>query len=1181
MKILKRLSITIGVLFALYAIAGFIFLPKVALQQIDKYTKENFNQDIIIQNITFNPLSLNLALHNVQIKDKTTKKNLISADTIGVDIDLFSLATNNINIDTIELIHPKIDAILQKDGKLNLAKIQPKPTNEKKDTTDDKPIKLPYFSIDTFLLQNATIDFTDNTLKDQFKTQISNFNYTFRDLSTKPKTLASHELSLNIDKQTSLKIDGGLYIDPMLIYGNIDLVDFQTNTIWPYLKEKFNFHLPNTLLDTKLGFIVDLKDMKNPQVTLKDTYVRFDDLKIQTKNTKKTQLNLKVFKLNEMSFNLQDQKVYIDSIALDRFWANAVINKDKTINLANLFKTKNSPKEQKSEDTKDKAKTTKPWDLLIDAIILKNSNVDFTDNSLAQPFKTKIANINFSIEELTLKPNDKFKYDLRFNLLDKATFSNIGNLSISPFSIESKYELTNIIIPKLKPYIQPNINFNINSATLSTKGDFTLTKDINILIQKASLSLQDLKLSPKKSKKNLITLKSANTSNINFDLKKQNISIDDITLNKLFSDVKIQKNKIANLQEMFVAKSKKSTKKEKKTKTKPWNLKIKKTNLKNSTILFADYSIKKPFKTKISQFNTTIKNISLAKNNKSFFNTSLRINKRGKLSLNGTIVLDPFMIKSKYKISSLSLPFIQPYLDETLNIDLKKAIVYTNGSFTFKQKNSYFALYSNVSLNNLVVDHKLTNKNLIDVKKIKINAINLKPNSLKVKSVQITEPQVIANIFKDGTTNFSQIVKETKNKTEDKKQKTKNKKPFNYEIGSVKMQNGRMQFSDATLPFEFKTDIQNLQGEVSTISSDISKPTKVALKGEVDKYGLADINVSLNTSDFKRDTHANIYFKNLEMKNYTPYSAKFVGKRLVQGTLSLDLNYNITDSKLEASNSIILEKLKFGPKVQSKDAVDLPLDLAIALLEDSNGVIDIDLPITGDINNPDFKFAPIVWGAFGKLIISIVTSPFKLLGSLLGVSSDELSQVIFKAGDNTITPPAKQSLDKVLKALKKRPNLALVLQPSYTKELDKYALQTKKLDKYLLEELEEDVNDKDDIQDELEDLYDDLISKKQRKEIEKSFYKIVKDKESKKEKEIFDQNGYIAKLKDAIIRKQTLEPNALEQLANSRTQAIKEYLITIKHLDENKISTKKDIKVDEPKDKKWAYYKLDINIEKK
>ena len=1187
MNILKKIAILLTALFGIYIIAGFVALPKFALQQINKYTKENFKQEILIQNITFNPLTLNLALHNLQIKDENTKKNLISADEVGVNIDLFSLATNNINIDKVELIHPKIDAILQKDGKLNLADIKPKPTKKEENKKNDKPIKLPYFSIDIFSLQNATIDFTDNSLKEPFKTQISNFDYTFRDLSTQPNTLASHELSLNIDKQTSLKIDGGLYIDPLLIYGNIDLKDLSSNLAWAYLKDKFNFHIPSTLLDTTLGFVVDLKDLKNPQVTLKDTNIRFDDLKIQTKDTKQTQLNLKLFKLNEMKFNLQKQKVYIDSVVLERFWANTVINKDKSINLANLFKMKESKskKDEVPNKSKKDTKPAKPWDLLVDAVILQKSSIDFTDNSLPTQFKTKINNITFSLEELTLKQNDKFKYDLKFDLLDGAKFTNFGTISILPFAIESKYNLSNIVVPKLNPYIKPNINFNINSATVSTKGDFVLTKDINILINNASIALQNLKLSPRKSKKNLVTLSQLDTSGINFDLKNQKISIEDVTLNKLFSDIKINKNKSVNLQEMFVSK-KKTRKTSKKSKnSKPWDLNIAKTNLKNSTILFEDYSLSKPFKTKISQFNTTLKNFNLKRNNKSYFNTSLKINKRGKIALNGSLILDPLTVKSKYKISALSLPFIQPYLDKTLNIDLKKAVLYTNGSFTFKQKGGYFALYSNVSVHNLKVDHKLTKKNLLEIKKVKVNAINLKPNNLKIKSIKLLEPQFIANIFKDGTTNFSQIVKEKKENKQSIKKKPsktqKKEKPFIYEIGSIRLDKGKMEFSDETLPFKFHTKIHDLKGDISTLSSKLSKPTKITLDGQVDKYGLANINASLNTSDYKRDTHANIYFKNIVMKNYTPYSSKYVGKRLAEGTLTLDLNYNIVDSKLEASNSIILEKLKFGPKVESKDAVDLPLDLAIALLEDSNGVIDIDLPITGDIDNPDFKFAPIVWGAFGKLIISIVTSPFKLLGSLLGVSEDELSSVIFKLGEAKITPPAKQSLDKVLKALKKRPNLSLVLQPSYTKELDKYALQNKKLQAYLLKELEDDINDKDELQDELEDLYDDLISKDKRKELEKSFYKKITDKKTKKEKEIFEQNKYIEKLTDDLTKKQQLEQSELENIAKQRTQAIKEYLITKKHLDPNKISIKDEIIEIEAKDKKWAHYKLDINISKK
>ncbi|MEA1914014.1 MAG: DUF748 domain-containing protein [Campylobacterota bacterium] len=1196
MSFIKSVKFWITVVVSLYAIAGFIVLPKVALKEVQKYTQENFDQKILIQNITFNPFTLNLALHNVQIQDKKTKENLISADEIGVNIELFSLATDTINLDNIELIHPKINAVLAKDGQLNLALIQPRQTDKKEPKADEKPMKLPFFSIDTFTLENATIDFTDNTLKEPFSTHISEFSYVFHDLSTQPNSLASHELSLNIDKHTTLKIDGGLYLDPLLIYGNVDLTNFQTNLPIAYLQEKLNFHVPNTLVDVKLGFIADLKQLSNPQVTLKDAFVGFEELQIQDKATKSTQLKLDAFRLNEMQFDLQNQKVLIDSIHLDRFYANALINKDKSINIAQLFqsntaKVKTEVKEVKKsksqETTVEKIEESKPWELLVEAIVLKNSTVDFTDNSLAKSFKTQLSNINFSLEELTLKQNDTFKYDLSLNLLDNATFKNNGTLSLFPLGIQSHYVLSDVVIPKLNSYIQPNINFNINSATVGAKGDFELLSDNNIKITKGVINLSNLKLSPKRSTQNLITLKSLQTSGLNLDLNAQKISIANVTLDQLFSNVKMQKNKKVNLETMFAAPKKakrvqKSSVK-KATKTKPWKLNIKQTKLKNSSVLYTDYSLAKRFKTRISQIYTTINDISLAKNNKSTFTTSLRINKRAKINLNGNLILDPLVVQSKYKISSLSLPMLQPYIDETLNINLKKALLYTNGSFTFKQRNSYFSLYSNVSLNNLSVDHKLSKKNLLEVKKIKVDAINLKKDKLTIKAIKITQPNITANIYKNQSTNFSEIVKENKNKkTNIKTKKTSKKaKPFSYDIGPIAASGGKIHFSDETLPFDFKTDIHDLEAKVSGLSTDLSKPTKIDAKGQIDQYGLADINATLNTSDPMLNTQVNVYFKNISMQNYTPYSGKFIGQRLANGALNLDLNYNIKESQLEASNSIILEKLELGEAVESKDAVSLPLGLAIALLEDSNGVIDIDLPITGDINNPDFAFGPIIWGAFGRLIVNIVTSPFKLLGSILGVSPQEISKVIFEPGLSTITPPAKGSLDKVLKALNKRPNLSLVLQPSYTQDIDLYALQLQKLDAHLIKELEKDIIDKDEVQDELEDLYKESIDKKELKEIEKSFIKVIKDKKTNKSKESFDQDAYIAKIKDDLVKIQKLDAAALETLAKKRTDMISTYLIDQKKLEASRISVKPEVIKADIKDKKWAYYKLDISVGEK
>jgi hypothetical protein len=177
------------------------------------------------------------------------------------------------------------------------------------------------------------------------------------------------------------------------------------------------------------------------------------------------------------------------------------------------------------------------------------------------------------------------------------------------------------------------------------------------------------------------------------------------------------------------------------------------------------------------------------------------------------------------------------------------------------------------------------------------------------------------------------------------------------------------------------------------------------------------------------------------MANLTPYSGKFAGRRIDSGRLSVDLEYKIKNRQLEAENKFIVNKLKLGERVESPNALHLPLDLAIALLQDSNGVIDLDLPVKGSLDDPQFSYGRIIWKAFVNVLTKLVTAPFRALGKLLGVSAEKLGAVGFDPGSSVLLPPEQEKLKTVAEALAKRPALTLTLEPAYDPEADRRALQ--------------------------------------------------------------------------------------------------------------------------------------------
>ncbi len=176
------------------------------------------------------------------------------------------------------------------------------------------------------------------------------------------------------------------------------------------------------------------------------------------------------------------------------------------------------------------------------------------------------------------------------------------------------------------------------------------------------------------------------------------------------------------------------------------------------------------------------------------------------------------------------------------------------------------------------------------------------------------------------------------------------------------------------------------------------------------------------------------------MQNLTPCFGKFAGRTIESGKLSLDLEYKINQRKLRGKNQIIIDNLTLGERVGSKDATNLPLDLALALLRDSKGVIDLGLPVQGSLDDPQFNYGSLIWKAIVNVLTKIVTAPVRALGPLLGGSDEEFEAVIAEPGEARLLPPEREKLAKLAKALEQRPQLKLAVEGHFDKALDREAL---------------------------------------------------------------------------------------------------------------------------------------------
>jgi len=465
--------------------------------------------------------------------------------------------------------------------------------------------------------------------------------------------------------------------------------------------------------------------------------------------------------------------------------------------------------------------------------------------------------------------------------------------------------------------------------------------------------------------------------------------------------------------------------------------------LKNSRIIFFDNSKSDPFSLETKAFDFELQNFSTKPNTEATLKTNIDLKdnrnqlfsfkniavsvenkivdsvqkyliessldtpKSGAVNLTLDISPTPLAIESKVFIENLSLVPYKEYIKDFINLDIQNTLIGTALNFSLQEEKQ--KLNGDIKISKIDLNHAKTKQKLLKLESMDIKGIEYTNNNLVINKIVLDTFATKFKIAQDKTTNMDNIVKKSEINTTKtnmdnivKKSEINTTKPeekghssFQYYIKSLDIKNGKTEFSDYSLPLNFDTNIHNLQANINDISSKNSHTT-LKLEGVVEKYGLAKIQTTTTLEDFKDKTDVSIDFENLDVRSYSPYSGKFIGQKIQDGRLWLELNYQIDQGQLSSTNNIKLKNLTLGEDVNSSEAMNLPIGLAIALLEDSDGLIEVDVPISGDMNNPQFELSGVIWKTLGNVITNIVTAPFRFLGSLLGLDSNELGTVEYR-----------------------------------------------------------------------------------------------------------------------------------------------------------------------------------------
>ena len=426
------------------------------------------------------------------------------------------------------------------------------------------------------------------------------------------------------------------------------------------------------------------------------------------------------------------------------------------------------------------------------------------------------------------------------------------------------------------------------------------------------------------------------------------------------------------------------------------------------------------------------------------FEFSGRLQSGGRIGARGRLASAGNSIEAKVEAQNIALAPLQPLLAQFANVKLASGEVSLAGLLTAGGKKPRAGYTGSASVTNIALDDH-AGERLLGWKSLATNSLHFTifPNTATIDELRWSAPVGKLVIAADHTTNVGRAFaqKNAAASAPGNENKADSDSGFAMEVRRVKVEQGELDFADESLRPGFAATIRDLAGEVNGLSSEKSTRSQFALEGRVGEFGYAHITGTLNPFALRERTNFRLQFRNLDLTTVSPYSMKFAGYRIASGRLSLDLNYRVHNSLLEGDDQITLDQFTLGERVESPDALKLPLELAIALLKDSDGRIDVAIPVSGNLDDPQFSYGTLVWKAIGNLITGVVSAPFRALAHLFGGKGEEAGIIAFDPGSSKVQVPEQEKLSHVVVLLAKRPELKLNIPGRYDSAADANALK--------------------------------------------------------------------------------------------------------------------------------------------
>ncbi|WP_163834828.1 DUF748 domain-containing protein [Spartinivicinus ruber] len=706
-------------------------------------------------------------------------------------------------------------------------------------------------------------------------------------------------------------------------------------------------------------------------------------------------------------------------------------------------------------DNKD-AETTdqKTIDFAIQEAFIKDGHIYYGAYQNDAPVNYQLNDINFLLENLTSDFSQSFKTKLDLAAASDGLLSWQGETALIPLLVKGEAAIQQINIPAILQLLPLTLPVNLKQGELREfKTEIEVKKqqkNLAVSLEKIVIGLDklDLKLAKKEQAKLTVDNFTLNDGSFKWPANQLNLGkwqIENIVWRGKL-DQQRQLNWVTAFQTKEETQPKNNTLKDttKESTTKLWQISWHQGAITNSQLSLNDLSIQPEANHQLTLAEVSAKAWNNQKKQPLQINAKGQLAAGGKFKLSSDIHLNPLQLETEAELDEFLVDPYQRYWQPFLAAELQGAIkTKVKAKWQPDNETEPYQMAGDFQWDNWLLKETKTNKLIGQGKQLSLQGISLLPNKLNITAIALNSPKVFLQREPEQQWNFSPLLpqankaqaKTNSNQTTSQQNDTK---PWEWFIGAIEIKEGDLDFRDETVTPVAELNLSKIFGKIKQLSSE-EKKSNLQLSALIAD---SDLKIEGELIPLNPRKLASIKFaaNNMSLPIFSSYAAKYLGYPIKRGKLGATLYYNVKDFSLQSDNKVTLNKLKLGNKTASKEAVDAPVKLALALLEDSKGKIALDVPVKGDFSKPDVKYGQLVVDAVLKIFKSIAASPFNLLGGLVDFSGTDVNLIKFKPGSYELPKTEQEKLVAIIKLLNKRPNLILEVEGQFDTEQDKPGL---------------------------------------------------------------------------------------------------------------------------------------------